>query len=43
MTADNGDFATPTNQEACLMFMTAGTWPFHCSVHPFMTGTLTVQ
>ena len=24
-------------------FKSAGSFPFHCSVHPFMTGTITVQ
>jgi len=24
-------------------FISAGSFPFHCSVHPFMTGTITVQ
>jgi plastocyanin len=24
-------------------FASAGTFPFHCTVHPFMTGTITVQ
>jgi len=24
-------------------FASAGSFPFHCSVHPFMTGTITVQ
>jgi len=24
-------------------FATAGTFPYHCSVHPFMTGAITVQ
>ena len=24
-------------------FTSAGSFPFHCSVHPFMTGTITVQ
>jgi len=26
-----------------LMFTAAGTYPFHCSVHPKMTGTITVS
>src|SRR6266403_1771279 len=25
------------------MFASAGSFPFHCSVHPFMTGTISVQ
>jgi plastocyanin len=26
-----------------LAFTSAGSFPFHCTVHPFMTGTITVQ
>lgn len=29
--------------EACLQFNEAGSYPYHCSVHPAMTGTVTVQ
>lgn len=25
------------------MFTSAGSFPFHCTIHPFMTGTITVQ
>ncbi len=28
---------------ATTMFSTAGTFPFHCSYHPTMTGTIVVQ
>ncbi|MGZ4849568.1 MAG: plastocyanin/azurin family copper-binding protein [Halobacteriota archaeon] len=24
-------------------FSQAGSYPYHCSIHPFMTGTVTVQ
>ena len=29
--------------KASLVFSVAGTYPFHCSVHPNMTGTITIN
>jgi plastocyanin len=26
----------------CVRFSTPGTYPFHCQIHPYMTGTLAV-
>ena len=43
MTADDGAFATTTGQIACLQFTAPGSFPFHCSVHPSMQGTVTVN
>lgn len=44
MTADDDSFdsGAPGN-EACLTFNEVGAFPYHCSVHPTMTGTVTVQ
>jgi plastocyanin len=39
----SGEFATQTSQEACLRFTAAGSFPFFCSVHPQMEGTVTVN
>lgn len=36
-------FQTPTQQEACLRFSRAGSFPFFCSVHPSMVGVVTVN
>ena len=41
--AKTGEFATATSQEACLTFDDAGEYPFFCSVHPTMTGTVQVN
>jgi len=38
-----GTFATATSAVACLQFNTAGSYDFICSVHPNMTGTVTVN
>ncbi len=38
-----GDFATTTSMETCLRFTAAGDFPFYCSVHPTMLGSVTVQ
>jgi plastocyanin len=35
-----GDFDSGTQSR---VFNTPGTYPFHCTIHPGMTGTLTVQ
>ena len=43
MTSDTGEFATPTSQVACLHFTATGAFPFFCSVHPSMMGTVTVN
>lgn len=43
MTADDGSFATTTGQQACLQFTAPGSFGFHCSVHPSMEGTITVN
>jgi plastocyanin len=43
MTSDDGLFATPTGQITCLQFNQAGDYPFFCSVHPNMTGTVIVD
>lgn len=45
-TADNAawDTGTITNgNSATVTFTTAGTFPYHCTIHTDMTGTLTVQ
>src|SRR5204863_5939173 len=46
-TADNGFFDTGTghglNDTYGVSFTKAGTFSFHCKVHSFMTGTITVQ
>jgi plastocyanin len=41
--APTGEFATVTSMETCLRFTAAGSFPFFCSVHPTMAGTVTVQ
>lgn len=38
---DSGIFSAP--HAFSRTFTAAGTFPFHCTVHPFMTGTITVQ
>ena len=38
---DSGIFSAPHTFSRT--FTSAGTFPFHCTVHPFMTGTITVQ
>jgi plastocyanin len=45
-TLDDGSCTTPniaTNASDGLMFTAAGTYPFHCNVHPNMKGTITVS
>ncbi len=39
---DTGQIA-PGTTSAPIMFSTAGTFDYHCSIHPSMTGTLNVQ
>jgi len=45
-TADNGSFDTgpiaPGTTSAPITMPTAGSFGYHCSIHPTMTGTLTV-
>ena len=33
----------PANGSKSLVFSVAGTFPFHCSVHPTMKGTITIS
>jgi len=45
-TADNGAFATPSiapGSSASVKLQTAGTFTYHCTIHPGMVGTITVQ
>jgi len=45
VTADGGAFNSGTvspNSTITMTFSTPGTYPFHCQIHPYMTGTLTV-
>lgn len=44
-TSDSGVFDTgplTTGKSASFTFTKAGTFPYHCSIHPFMTATITV-
>jgi len=45
-TLDDGSCTTPNIGNGAsdgLMFTAAGTYPFHCNVHPNMKGTITVS
>lgn len=45
-TADGGSFDTgnlANGASGAETFSTAGTFPYHCSIHPNMTGTVVVQ
>ena len=45
-TLDDGSCTTPniaSGSSDGLLFTTAGTYPFHCKVHPNMKGTITVS
>jgi plastocyanin len=44
--ANNGLFTSPNvapNSRFNFTFTTAGTFPYHCTIHPNMVGTITVQ
>lgn len=46
VTADNGTFDTksiPSHGTATFTVSKAGTYPFHCNIHQFMKGSLTVS
>src|SRR2546426_11978910 len=46
-TSDTGAWTTgsiaPTGTSAAVAFPTAGTFPYHCAIHPSMTGTVIVS
>jgi plastocyanin len=45
-TLDDGSCTTPNLSKGAsdgLLFTSAGTYPFHCAVHPRMKGTITVS
>lgn len=46
VTSDTNAFSTTsnltTNQTFMKVFNTAGTYTYHCSIHPYMKGTITV-
>jgi plastocyanin len=45
-TADNGSFATGSigpGSSASVKFQTAGSFVYHCTIHPGMVGTVNVQ
>ncbi len=44
-TSDTGMFDSgqiPVGSSVCFQFPTAGSFPYHCTIHPFMTGSVTV-
>jgi plastocyanin len=46
VTADNGEFKSGTMADGATFsstFAKAGTYPYHCGIHPTMKGTVTVQ
>jgi plastocyanin len=45
-TANDGSWATPTFGEGgsgAITFQTVGSFPYYCTIHPDMTGTVVVQ
>jgi plastocyanin len=46
VTSDTGVFNTPgplnTNQTFQVLFTKPGAYPYHCEIHPYMVGTITV-
>jgi len=45
-TADDGSWDTgeiPFNESRSWTFRSAGVWPYHCEIHPSMTGKVTVK
>ena len=45
-TADGGSFDTgalSNTESGTITFSAAGSFPYHCSIHPNMTGTITVE
>jgi plastocyanin len=44
-TPSNGSFDSSVNPGAsvCLRFTSAGSYSYHCTIHPFMTGAVAVQ
>ncbi len=42
-TTATAPFSTPLGQVACLTFNQAGAFPYDCSIHPNMMGTITVN
>jgi plastocyanin len=38
-----GNIATIANSSVSRTFATAGTYPYHCTIHGGMNGTVTVQ
>ena len=46
VTSDTGVWSSPdvnSHGQFARAFSKAGTFPYHCSIHPFMHGTVTVQ
>ena len=45
VTADGGTFngTVASGQQFTVTFSSAGSYPYHCSIHPFMTGVIIVR